>query len=153
MVKTGKEVSKSSFIIFTALIRIGVTVKKTFPHSPHLLCWHIKSFENYWKTALTLPPTTPPRHFQACTPCYPIHGRSSGLSNWWVRCSLSSTGLCPFLVKMVMTPFVFSCGLLLLPCGPFPSHSCAPCGRPTWISHLARPGSSLSLLFSLDLWW
>lgn len=53
MVKTGKEVSKSSFIIFTALIRIGVTVKKTFPHSPHLLCGHIKSFENYWKTALT----------------------------------------------------------------------------------------------------
>lgn len=150
MVKTGKEVSKSSFIIFTALIRIGVTVKKTFPHSPHLLCGHIKSFENYWKTALTLLP--PPCHCQACTPLLP--------NPWEKQWSLKLVISMPSVIHWPLSfpcedgndPICLLMWTLTASMWPCPPHSCVPCGGPTWISHRARPGSSLSLLFSLDLW-
>ena len=45
-------------------------------------------------------------------------------------------------------PAFLSSGLAQLQHGTFPSHSWPPCGRPTWIRHLARPRSSLCLYSS-----
>lgn len=53
---------QDKFTLCAILIRVGVTVKKTFPLSPHILC----PLKTIWKRALALQPPTPP--LPGCTP-------------------------------------------------------------------------------------
>lgn len=146
MIKTDREVVKTS-LLCALLIRVGVLLRKPFLilHTSYVL-WKSFGIEH-------LPFSPPSHHIQGARPRYPRHGRSRDLSNRGERCSVSPTGLCPLLsgVNLAMTALVFSRGLGQLP-RPFPAHSCPPYGGPTWIRHLATPGSSLSLLFRLYLW-
>lgn len=60
VIRTDKVVSKTSFAIFNVVIELVSLLRKTFPHSPHVLHWFIKyrvcPSRTIRRRALALPP-------------------------------------------------------------------------------------------------